>query len=180
MTAIMSNCYSSRLKTTTVSYDSLRTGCKIFELLMKVQKDLVLYDRICKSIDMKKMQETSLLENTEKIYRGVLKILQGKTSTDTSFSCKKLISAGNLMLFEKLEECNKYMECMSLNIKMLLEGFRKQHPLYYQLTDNELLSVIVSSVNSLNNHINTAAHGHSQGSVVEYLICNKFLPHTVK
>ena len=95
--AIMSNPYSTRLKMGWVTYDSLRNGLRIYELWVKVQRDLVLFDRLCKSIDMKKLSEPTLLEGTEKIYKSTTKLIMTR-NIENGFNLKKFMGNGSGLL----------------------------------------------------------------------------------
>ena len=55
---------------------------------------------------------------------------------ENALNLKRFISGGHLNLLEKLEECSKYMENMEQNMKAMLEEYRKNHQIFYQLNDN--------------------------------------------
>lgn len=69
-----------------------------------MQRKLIAFERICKSIDLKKIIEGNLLENTEKQYKSIFKVLLTR-NMETYFNITKFLPFGNVNVSEKLQDC---------------------------------------------------------------------------
>lgn len=116
---------------------------------INVQRKLVAFDRIYKAIDLKKMTQGNLLENAEKQYKAIFKILLTR-NIETYFNITKFLPSGNINISEKLSECEKMLISLENNVKGMLNDHRKNYPLFYQLDDGELLRVIMETTGQQN------------------------------